>query len=1564
MDDALPGFCTGEPSVRYALGGTIVYHDSFLLKSEDGNPISGSSSSVEDALCDSSERTSLSLDAKSSSKPSVQRRNSATRDNTACSRAKQRPPHSVVATAPFDSLSSSLTVTTDKEKKKELSEDATSDSGPGTLLGEETADICLEPAGATHPTRDLLPLEKCGGGEEEEPFEKTPEWNVTDGCVKFPKHPRPGMPCSFHSFKPKTSKQGGERVREGLRGGKAGTRHGPVEEAEGRDGTGGGEEGNAVPPNTFTFRIVNLSKPTSLYSHGLLPLTFSEAENQTGTTTASHSDSTTSPHGDDAGEGGGGKESRQKPRGWRRRGSEVRYVQNSFPRTLDLSTCKSTLPTAKDKEKERDKDRDKDRERERDFSDYYFTVEFKFTFEKVPDTVYFCHSHPYTFTHLRSVLSFIKQSRRLRRICRVSDLCKTESGVPCPILTISDDADREREIEAESQAGAKGGTNGGGIQGGGKVEGWSGSGSVIPLSSSAGAGRGAVGVKARATKDRDREKEKGRDKERNNGESVSHPGARGGGTDRERERDLGRETTTTADSAEETSGGKAALAQQLPQGKKEKFTAAEVLGELDSSPPHLFLPSDLECLLSPVAGRTVIRSGTLSTAGVHGGVVGGSSNASGNCSSSIGTPTGSSRAPPLSLKQIGGKKMGMIITSRVHPGETNASWILQGFLSWALSELPDAIEMRKNFVIKVIPMLNIDGVVRGNYRYSNGVEAFQHPSLCGKKVRASHFSDLFGKRCAWFSPPDCKYRIEKLREGTGRVVAWKELEIPFSFTLEASLFGSNGVHTRPLGSSVLCQQGAAGTGAGAQQKRNTGRKEKDRHKEKGGERKGSSNEAAVESHHTPNATATSTCGRSTTVGGDSLSFFPGSASASLRGNETAEETVGPLQDSASGARSGSFCVRTETDEAREEKEKEKEKERENVPDTSMTSASTREERERQMLRRREREREKERQPKQMQGGGATGRNGSSVHGMGGGINGTDCSGAIGSPQAAEYAHFTMNSLRWTGVLFGQSVIDFTHFLGNPQLDILSTHASAEATVPLQQQQAAASTNEKDKHSNTGPGIPGGGGAHLTASSAGGGGSVVLPPRATAARCPPPPSCSNVNAGGKGQQGRRSQSFLHNTNNPNHRVIPPTDVSGPAPILPVEFLETGEILNWSSSSSSQSPSAAALGSSSDAASSHPRVHREGEEEIGKPGKQIGVKQIDVTLVGETEMSRVKPRGGGGRAAGGGGPVALSKQSISFALPPSPVPAVASAPCGRRILRGAPDRLQQGGVGSTQGDREREKGKKTEKDKTPGGGFRDRKKPTGGAVSVRPSPAARADVSRVSVDACCSVANSSEPQAGANKQTTSAHLQSKKRDSVRIKTRLRTAALQAVNSQHGGSPTAADAAAAPTTKKPNSQMAVADSQSDTLKRNGGPQSHSQSPLSHSHALSPSFPPFTDSFSFPFAFSSAPTTSINLHDGNGSSHARPSEGDTHPHLAPSSTAAKTLAAASIPLPLGSLPAQCAHILSLHKNNSHAASASAAEQGAIKQRHVRGVGTQPSLPMAADRRSKLSAAMPHQRA
>lgn len=56
------------------------------------------------------------------------------------------------------------------------------------------------------------------------------------------------------------------------------------------------------------------------------------------------------------------------------------------------------------------------------------------------------------------------------------------------------------------------------------------------------------------------------------------------------------------------------------------------------------------------------------------------------------------------------------MTGRVHPGESNSSWMLQGFLEFILSNSEQAIKLRKEFVFKVIPMLNPDGVILGNYR--------------------------------------------------------------------------------------------------------------------------------------------------------------------------------------------------------------------------------------------------------------------------------------------------------------------------------------------------------------------------------------------------------------------------------------------------------------------------------------------------------------------------------------------------------------------------------------------------------------------------------------------------------------------------------------------------------------------------------------------------------------------------------------------------------------------------------------------------------------------------------
>nr|CAD7194974.1 unnamed protein product [Timema douglasi] len=66
---------------------------------------------------------------------------------------------------------------------------------------------------------------------------------------------------------------------------------------------------------------------------------------------------------------------------------------------------------------------------------------------------------------------------------------------------------------------------------------------------------------------------------------------------------------------------------------------------------------------------------------------------------------------------LGSKKQHVVvILSRIHPGESPASYVCQGLIDFLVSSHPIAQVLRDHVVFKIIPMMNPDGVYLGNYR--------------------------------------------------------------------------------------------------------------------------------------------------------------------------------------------------------------------------------------------------------------------------------------------------------------------------------------------------------------------------------------------------------------------------------------------------------------------------------------------------------------------------------------------------------------------------------------------------------------------------------------------------------------------------------------------------------------------------------------------------------------------------------------------------------------------------------------------------------------------------------
>ncbi|XP_069785882.1 cytosolic carboxypeptidase 1 isoform X4 [Narcine bancroftii] len=195
----------------------------------------------------------------------------------------------------------------------------------------------------------------------------------------------------------------------------------------------------------------------------------------------------------------------------------------------------------------------------------------------------------------------------------------------------------------------------------------------------------------------------------------------------------------------------------------------------------------------------------------------------------------------------------IFLTSRVHPGESNSSWVMKGTLEFLMSNNLTAQSLRDSYIFKIVPMLNPDGVINGSHRCSLSGEDLNrqwsnphpelHPTIYHTKGLLQYlasiqrtplvFCDYHGhsrkknvfmygcsiKETVWqtdisasssdlqedlgyrtlpkvlnqiapaFCMSSCSFVVEKSKESTARVVVWREVGVTRSYTMESTYCG-------------------------------------------------------------------------------------------------------------------------------------------------------------------------------------------------------------------------------------------------------------------------------------------------------------------------------------------------------------------------------------------------------------------------------------------------------------------------------------------------------------------------------------------------------------------------------------------------------------------------------------------------------------------------------------------------------------------------------------------------------------------------------------------------------
>ncbi len=188
---------------------------------------------------------------------------------------------------------------------------------------------------------------------------------------------------------------------------------------------------------------------------------------------------------------------------------------------------------------------------------------------------------------------------------------------------------------------------------------------------------------------------------------------------------------------------------------------------------------------------------------------------------------------------INKSKNGVVLFGRQHPSETVGSWALKGAIDFLMGDSDEAKYLRDNFIFKIIPMINVDGVICGNTRTSlsgcdlnrrwTNPNILLHPEIYYAKEMIMDFYKKFTIECivdfhghfgafnsffyanhkdnnfssCKFFPftcakkskviqfEKCSFKMPNYKEGTGRINLYRELNIENVVTLEISNFGCN-----------------------------------------------------------------------------------------------------------------------------------------------------------------------------------------------------------------------------------------------------------------------------------------------------------------------------------------------------------------------------------------------------------------------------------------------------------------------------------------------------------------------------------------------------------------------------------------------------------------------------------------------------------------------------------------------------------------------------------------------------------------------------------------------------